>query len=127
LSFPEPCARLVTGWGVLEWTAPPRPWRLRDFGFVLVLGMLPWLHRKYALYVLAIFGIIMWRRRTAGLPAGTQVRALLTFAMPPLVLGLWTLHYWGNLAGGLAIDQTPFSLSAFTHGVPGMWLDRENG
>ena len=127
LVFPEPFALLVTAWAVREWTAPPGPWRFRDSAFVLALGVLPWMHRKYALYALVLLGIMLWRRRVAGLSRKTQLRALTVFALPQLVLGFWTLHYWGNLTGPLALDGAPFSLSAFSHGAPGIWLDRENG
>lgn len=127
LVFPEPFALLVTAWALLEWTAPPGPWRVRDSAFVLALGLLPWMHRKYALYALVLFGIVLWRRRAGGLSRKTPLLALTVFVLPQLVLGLWTLHYWGNLTGPLALDGAPFSLSAFSHGAPGIWLDRENG
>src|SRR5258708_3963858 len=89
LRFPEPLPLVVTAWALLEWTAPPGPWRPRDSVFVLVLGLLPWLPRKYAPYVLASFEIILWRRNTAaGLSRATQLRALTLFALPQALLAL---------------------------------------
>jgi hypothetical protein len=129
LVFPEPFALLVTAWSVLEWSRPPARWGWRESALVFALGALPWFHRKYALYAVALLGIILWRRRHAIRSLTVQSRAGLAalFLAGPVALGLATLRAWGNLAGPLALEGLPFSWSAFGHGAVGLLLDRENG
>lgn len=129
LVFAEPIALLVTAWAILEWTAPPRPFGLRDAAFVFVLGALPWVHRKYTLYAVAILAIMYWRRwRSVGAPHPNRiVSAAALFVLPQLAFVLWTLHYWGNLAGPLALDGFPLSWLQLVEGAPALLVDRENG
>ena len=129
LVFPEPFALLVTAWSVLEWSRPPERWGGRESALLFALGALPGFHRKYALYAVALLGIILWRRRHAirALSVRTQAGLALLFLAGPVALGLATLRAWGNLAGPLALDGLPFSFTAFGHGAVGLLLDRENG
>jgi hypothetical protein len=129
LVFPEPFALLATAWAVLEWTAPPRRWTYRQDAFAFVLGSLPWLHRKYTFYAAAMLAIIWWSRwRPIEGSAGLRTaRAAALFVAPQLALAFWTLHYWGNLAGPLALDGLPLSLHSLLEGAPGLIVDRENG
>lgn len=129
LIFPEPFALLVTAWAVLEWTAPPRHWGFRQNAFAFVLGALPWLHRKYTFYAVAILAITWcYRWRSINASGGRRrVRTAALFLLPQLAFVLWTLHYWGNLAGPMALDGLPFSVRSLLEGVPGLLVDRENG
>jgi hypothetical protein len=129
LVFPEPFALFVTAWSILEWSAPPRKWGWRDSALIFALGALPWFHRKYALYAVAILGILLWRRRHALLALSFRARlgVAMLFLGAPAALALSTLHAWGNLAGPLALDGLPLSSSAFGHGAVGLLVDRENG
>jgi len=129
LVFPEPFALLLTAWSVFEWSRPPDRWGWRGSALVFSLGALPWFHRKYALYAVALVAIVLWRRRRAigALPLATRVGLALLFLAGPIALGLVTFRAWGNLAGPLALERLPFSWSAFTHGAVGLLLDRENG
>jgi len=129
LVFPEPFALLVTACTVALWTRQDRAWTWRESATVAMLGALPWLHRKFALYALALLLVLLWRRSTAvrALPLGRKVSIACAFLVLPALLAAWTLVEWGNLAGPLAIDRLPFSWSAFSHGIAGTVLDRENG
>jgi len=129
LVFPEPFALLVTAWAVLEWTAPPRRFGLREDMFALALGALPWLHRKYTFYAVAILLIIWWRRWRLVDERRRKwvVRAAALFLLPQLASVLWTLHYWGNLAGPMALDGLPLNVRGLMEGIPGLLVDRENG
>ena len=128
LVFPEPFAMFVTACAV--WCAYRKgEWQSRDGAVVLALGLLPWLHRKFVLYVAAIALVIVWRRATS-LRAMTRLRQVImfaAFAAPILLLVLWTLHEWGNVAGGMATDRVPLSVDELLRGLPATIVDRENG
>jgi hypothetical protein len=129
LVFPEPFALFVTSWSVLEWSRPPGQWGRRESALVFALGALPWFHRKYAIYAVALLGIVLWRRRHAirALTVRAWVGLAMLFLAGPVALGLVTFRAWGNLAGPLALERLPFSWNAFGHGAVGLLLDRENG
>lgn len=129
LVFPEPFALLLTAWMLLACASRADEWTWRDSMLVLALGALPWLHRKYALYALALLVVLLWRKRRAVAASGRAalVRDLALFAAPQVALAAWTYHYWGNLAGPLTLDRLPFSLGAFKDGAAGILFDRENG
>jgi hypothetical protein len=129
LVFPEPFALLVTAWTVLEWSRPPERWGWRESALVFTLGALPWFHRKYAIYAVALLGIFVWRRRDAirALTARARLGLAALFMTGPVALGLITFRAWGTLVGPLVIDRLPFSWAAFAHGAGGLLLDRENG
>lgn len=129
LVFPEPFALFVTACVVARAALREQPWSGRDLAVVLLLGGLPWLHRKFALYAVALLVVLVWRRMPAErlLSRGKRAAIVVTFALLPLALALWTWREWGNLAGPLALERLPFSLSAFAHGIVGLIVDRENG
>ncbi len=129
LVFPEPFALFITACTVAVCTDRGRPWSGRDDAVVFMLGAMPWLHRKFAFYAVALFAVLLWQRKDAvlPLPPGRKAIVLLLFAGLPAMLAIWTLVTWGNLAGPLAIDRLPFSMAAFTQGIAGTIVDRENG
>lgn len=127
--FPEPFALLVTAWTVREWTGPRASWTRATWGLIAALGLLPWFHRKYVAYVLALLLVVVWRKRDAflGLTRGARIGAAALFVAPPVLLAAWTFHYWGNIAGPLTLGGAPFSVRIFAVGAPGLFVDRENG
>ena len=62
-----------------------------------------------------------------GMTVGERAIAAVLFAAPQAALAAWTWHYWGNLAGPLALEGSLFSRDAFTHGFAGLLIDRESG
>jgi hypothetical protein len=129
LVFPEPFALLITASAVALWAARRRHWGRIDSAVVLALGVLPWFHRKYALFAVALLGVGLWRRRgqIRNLSNASRVGLAVTFLAPSIALAVWTLHTWGNLLGPLAFGRLPFSWSSFANGIVGLFLDRENG
>lgn len=128
LVFPEPFALFVTACVVAcayrggEWTG-------RDTLTVLALGLLPWMHRKFGPYAIALLVVIVWHRRDRirALPRSQQITLAAIFLVPSLVMAAWTLSVWGNLAGPFALNGMPLSLSELTKGIPATFVDRENG
>jgi hypothetical protein len=131
LVFPEVVALPATAWVVLRSTetahgaVPFRQW----LGPLTLLGLLPWFHRKFVVYVAALVLTLLWQHRE-------QVRrlrpidALATVALltvPTALLLLWTWWQWGNIGGALTLDRPPFSWDAFRAGWLGLLVDRENG
>jgi len=93
------------------------------------LGVLPWFHRKFALFVV---GLVTALALTQGhrLRRLSRWRLILLFAaltIPQALLCAWTLDRWGNLGGPLTLDRMPFSWGAFRQGMFGLLIDRENG
>lgn len=129
LVFPEPFALFVTAWSVRMWTAAPRPWSRHDSVHIGALGLLPWFHRKFVVYAVALLLVTLWHRRRqfSALGRGARVSQLALFAAPVVALAAWTFYYWGNFAGPLAMEGAPLSLAAFADGAPGLLIDRENG
>ena len=126
LVFPEAVALAVTTWTVVACTREMR-WRLSDSMLLLALGALPWVHRKYAVYALALLAVFVWTRREQMQDRARTIGAAAVYAIPQLALAVWTYHHWGNLAGPIALDRLPFSREALAHGLFGTFLDRENG
>jgi hypothetical protein len=91
--------------------------------------LLPWFHRKFALYVVAMAGVIVWRRGKAlgAISRGRQALLLALFIVPGLLLAVWTFREWGNLAGGMAAERLPLSFAELARGLPATLIDRENG
>ena len=129
LVFPEPFALFITACVMARSVANDPDWQWRDSAAIFMLGALPWLHRKFAFYAIALLAVMLIRRAASlrRLSLAARTRLALLFALPPLVLGLWTLREWGNIGGPLTLERLPFSLSAFAHGIVGMIVDRENG
>ncbi|HYT68369.1 MAG TPA: hypothetical protein VEL51_18225 [Vicinamibacterales bacterium] len=129
LIFPEPFALFVTACAVARCAPRDRSWDWRDWSLIAMLGAIPWLHRKFAFYAVALFCVVLWRRAPVvrSLPIRAKLLMAIVFGILPLTLAVWTYSEWGNLAGPLALDRLPFSMSAFAHGAVGTVLDRENG
>jgi hypothetical protein len=129
LVFPEPLALLVTAGVVFACCRPGDGWEWRDSVAVAALGAMPWLHRKFAVYAMALLAILLWRRATAlrALSAPAKVRIAMLFAVLPIAMMAWTFKEWGNVAGPLALDGLPLSSSVFARGAAGLLVDRENG
>jgi hypothetical protein len=126
--FPEVFALLATAW-ILRVSAG-RALDSRTVCVVaLVLGLLPWFHRKYAIYSLAL-GLVLagtHAARMRALDRRTCLVALALFAIPVGALVLWTWYHWGNLGGALMTERTPFAWATFQAGALGLIIDRENG
>ena len=128
LVFPEPFAMFVTACAV-GCAYRQRDWAWRDSAVLLALGLLPWLHRKFVLYVAALVIVIAWRRASnlRVLARSRQAILVALFALPILLLVWWTWHEWGNVAGGMAAERVPLSVAALMEGLPATIVDRENG
>ena len=128
LVFPEPFALFVTACAVLC-ACRRGAWLSRDSATLLALSVLPWLHRKFGLYVVALLAVIVWRRAMSMRALTPARRAFLAamFLAPALLLVLWTLHEWGNIGGGLATGGVPLSIHELLQGLPATIVDRENG
>jgi len=128
--FPEIPALLTTAAAIhLAFAGASSPRRGRLFALALFLGLLPWFHRKLVLYG-ALLAIAVLRERRgwwSDMTVGERAIAAVLFAAPQAALAAWTWHYWGNLAGPLALEGSLFSRDAFTHGFAGLLIDRESG
>jgi hypothetical protein len=130
LVFPEVIALFVTA--VVAWYAIERPRDERAatfFAIVAALGLLPWVHRKYALYVVGLVFVIIWTRRdlVRGLSARQRALAAALLAVPIAVLFLWTWNRWGTLGGPQMIERLPFSAQSLQNGLAGLMVDRQSG
>jgi hypothetical protein len=96
---------------------------------VLAVGLLPWLHRKYAPLVLGLAVLMALRHwRWLSQQSGALRVALVAAAViPQLALYAWTYAVWGNIGGPHMIEDVPFSLAWLPEGALGMLLDRERG
>jgi len=127
--FPEVFALLITAYAVrisarAELVSP------RTFVLgALTIGLLPWLHRKYALYALTLFMVVAWEQRTAlrRLSPRTWGLAGAALILPGAALAGWTWYYWHSLNGPLARDGSPFAWTALKAGWSGLLVDREQG
>jgi hypothetical protein len=128
--FPEIPALLATAAALHFAFVDERPSRrARVFALALFFGLLPWFHRKFVVYA-ALLAIAVLRERRgwwAAMTLGDRAFAASLFAAPQAALAVWTWHYWGNLAGPLALAGSLFSREAFVHGFAGLLLDRESG
>ena len=129
LIFPEVVALFLTA--VVVWLVESR----REVSSAALLwlfgalGFLPWVHRKYSLYVLGLAFVIVWVRRdfTARLERSTKYLAGCCFVIPQLALHGWTYFRWANLGGPQMLSGVPFSASTWMTGLVGLWLDRQSG
>jgi len=129
LVFPEAFALFATC--VVVWFSLKAP-RENDKRLLLVvmllIGVLPWMHHKYLLYVPGLVWVVAWHRwpliQTA---PGAAVAACTAMLLPQLALFAWTWHEWGTLGGALTTQGVPFSLAALKNGAIGLWIDRQSG
>jgi hypothetical protein len=96
---------------------------------VLALGVLPWIHHKYLLYVFGLAFVILWKRWATlrALKWSEWAIAMALFGLPQLALHLWTWHEWGTLSGTLTTNDVPLSLAVLKVGWIGLWMDRQSG
>ncbi len=130
LVFPETIALAITM--IVLWyteSREHRPSRTALPALCLVLGLLPWIHRKYAFYAAGLL-LLLWIRRRRDwdrLSRRSRLSAVLAFLLPPLALGLWSWHEWGTIGGPQMTERVPFSGAGFFDGLLGLWIDRAHG
>ncbi|TAK13506.1 MAG: hypothetical protein EPO35_10300 [Acidobacteria bacterium] len=94
----------------------------------LAIGLMPWFHRKFSFFVLAL-AFAIWRHKREWFAARAMtVRAGIAavFIAPQLGLHLFTWINWGQI-GGPQLEGLPFSLAGILVGVAGLLLDRSRG
>src|SRR5207249_5571398 len=96
---------------------------------VLLLGLLPWVHHKYLLYVPGLLFVMCHARwvLVRELSRGDGAAAIALFLIPQIALHAWTLREWGTLGGSLTTEGAPFSLGMLKSGSVGLWIDRQSG
>jgi hypothetical protein len=130
LVFPEVIALFVTA--VIVWFSV-QPSKATDTRTLLaiaaLLGVLPWMHRKYSFYVLGLLFVIVWQRRDAirRLTSVQTATAIALFVVPQAALHLWTWLRWGTLGGPQTLSSVPFSSATLLPGLAGLWMDRQSG
>jgi len=130
LVFPEIPALLVTC--AVVWIATMPSARLRFgtvFTVVALLGVTPWIHRKFSFFVVGL-AFVLWRQRREWLMTLSRGRwAALTaaFIAPQLALHVVTLVAWGRLGGPQMLGALPFGVAGFGIGAMGLLLDRSRG
>jgi hypothetical protein len=130
LVFPEAFALLVTAFAMrTAFADSTTPLRIRVLLLTASLGALPWFHRKYVVYAIALLLTVLWQQRSRlmGFRTGVRVLAAAWFLAPQVALAVWTWHYWGNLGGPLALEGVPLSWHTLKIGSLGLLVDRENG
>ncbi|MSO45419.1 MAG: hypothetical protein EXQ59_01445 [Acidobacteria bacterium] len=130
LVFPEVLALFVTCIVVWFSLVPSGPRdRTVSMWIVFALGMLPWIHHKYLLYVFGLGFVILWKRWATfrALSRGEWAIAMALFGLPQLALHLWTWREWGTLNGTLTTNDVPLSLAVLKVGAIGLWMDRQSG
>lgn len=130
LVFPEAFALIVSAWAVRVAAASSEvPSRFSSMLLVLSLGLLPWFHRKYAIYGAAVLFAVAWchREKLARVTTPQRAAALTLFVVPQIALALWTWSHWGNVGGALVLERAPFSWDTLRVGWLGQLVDRENG
>jgi hypothetical protein len=130
LIFPETVAFAVTC--AVVWILALEEQELTAVRVALVttaVGLLPWMHRKYSLYIFGLALVMFVRHHRWFLRQSRNVQALVVslLLVPEIALHLWTLHAWGNLGGPQMLDWVPFSFSGLSTGALGMVFDRERG
>jgi hypothetical protein len=129
LIFPEAIALFLTALVVWFSTRHDQndaiwlPW------IAAALGLLPWVHRKYSLYVIGLLFLIVWLRRDVIRAAsrGGITTAAALFIAPQIAFHLWTIVEWGAIGGPQLAAASPFSVRTLAAGLPGMWLDGQSG
>lgn len=101
----------------------------RVMAVVAAVAVLPWLHRKYSLYIFGLFLLVAWqqrewlRRQPGAALAGLAALAIL----PEAALHMWTLEVWGNLGGPHLLGGSLFSIDIVPRASLGLLFDRERG
>jgi hypothetical protein len=130
LVFPEVIALFVTAVVVWFSVQPQTPIDTRKLvAIAALLGVLPWMHRKYSFYVLGLLFVVVWTRRDAiRRLAAHQIAALTALlVIPQAAFHLWTWVRWGTLGGPQMLGSVPFSSATLLSGLEGLWMDRQSG
>jgi hypothetical protein len=130
LIFPETVAFAVTC--AVVWILTLEERELTAVRIALVaaaVGLLPWIHRKYSIFIFGLALVVFARHRSWFLRQSGPVQALLVsmLLVPEIAMHLWTLHAWGHLGGPQMLDWVPFSVAGLSTGGLGMVFDRERG
>jgi hypothetical protein len=130
LVFPEVVALAVTC-AVVSFVSmtPDERDRARWFALIAALGLLPWVHRKYSLFVVGLLFLLVWVRRDVFELLSRRDRAVAAalFVAPHLAFYAFTLHRWGTIGGPPTLEGVPLSFGGLRHGLAGLWLDRQSG
>ena len=130
LVFPETPAFFVTCF--VLWLAVEADFARRFFwtGIAAVsLGCLPWIHRKFSFFVIAL-AIALWHSQREWFAEERRGRLPLLaalFVVPQILLHVFTLRAWGHIGGPQIMDADVFRLSGIGTGAAGMLLDRSRG
>ena len=97
--------------------------------FVVAVGLMPWLHRKYSFLSIGLLWLVAerhwtWLRQQR---VGVRATAAALGLVPHAAFHMWTLREWGHLGGGFMTTELPFSFAGFRIGALGLFLDRERG
>lgn len=130
LVFPETVALITTA--VALWYATSR--RLTgSIGAVatlsMLLGILPWTHRKFSFYVIGLAMLVLIKRWDLFRAFNRRdwSIAIACFVVPQAMFQIWTWRHWGTLGGPQLLQTTPFALANVPTGALGLWLDRQHG
>jgi hypothetical protein len=131
LVFPDTVAFTITC--AIVWLLCLKPDELtarRVIVVVTAVGMLPWLHRKYAFLQIGLVAVLFlthraWFQRQPRLRVATV--AALAFG-PQWLMHIWTLQNWGTLGGPqMLAGDLPFKQEWLQTGALGLLIDRERG
>ena len=130
LVFPDTVAFTVTC-GIV-WLLCLKPDELTTRRIVVVVaavGVLPWLHRRYAFLQIGLIAALFIAHRGWFLrQPRTWLAAIGALAfVPQLLMHLWTLLNWGTLGGPQMLGDLPFKGEWLQTGALGLLLDRERG
>jgi hypothetical protein len=111
------------------WCVQDRPTFRGTWPLVIMLGLLPWCHRKYSFLVFACAAVMVirhsrfWRERSSS----DRIVLALLFLAPQAAMHVWTMDTWGTLGGPQMLDSLPFTLSGVPRGFLGLLFDRQYG
>ena len=130
LVFPEVISLFMTS--VVVWYAIERRRHGRAatfYAIVAALGFLPWVHRKYTMFVVGLVFVIILARRdqVRELSPRQRVVAAALFVLPIAALFVWTWNRWGTLGGPQMLERLPFSAQSLQNGLAGLVIDRQSG
>jgi hypothetical protein len=103
--------------------------RGRVLSVMAAIGAMPWLHRKYSLYclALAIVVVITHREWLKAQPRAWLALAGLAAVAPQAALHATTMWAWGHLGGPQMLGGLPFKVTGGPKGALGLLFDRERG
>ncbi len=131
LVFPDTVAFVVTC--AVVWLCCMKTGELtprRVVPVIAVLGVLPWVHRKYVLLEFGLLLIFFVRHRVWLMrESRVMLAALAALAfIPQAFMHVWTFASWGTLGGPQMLgDDLPFTPQRLQTGAFGLILDRERG